>query len=141
MIGNREEAEEEALDSQRHEEEEAAAEEEDAGGNTTAIDAIVCNEAQDPNLPSCCSNYTKKNSPKKFKTFWNESLHQSFKWVAKFRSQDPEPKIPSARANACKVLWGLTRRRTRRRNGKETQRKRKETHKRKKGKKKEHCEM
>jgi hypothetical protein len=62
MIGNREEdEEEEALDSQRHEEEEAAAEEEDAGGNTTAI----CNETQDPNLPSCCSNHTKKNSPKK----------------------------------------------------------------------------
>jgi len=67
MIGNREEAEEEALDSQRHEEEE------DAGGNTTAIDAVICNETQDPNLPSCCSNYTKKNSPKKFKKIWNDS--------------------------------------------------------------------
>jgi hypothetical protein len=60
MIGNREEDEEEALDSQRHEEEETAAEEEDAGGNTTAIDAVICNETQDPNLPSCCSNHTKK---------------------------------------------------------------------------------
>jgi hypothetical protein len=76
MIGNREEDEkEEALDSQRHEEEEAAAEEEDAGGNTTAIDAVICNEIQDPNLPSCCSNHTKKNSPKKFTNFWNDSLH------------------------------------------------------------------
>jgi hypothetical protein len=105
MIGNREEDEkEEALDSQRHEEEEAAAEEEDAGGNTTAIDVVICNEPQDPNLPSYCSNCTKKNSQKKFTNFWNDSLHQSFKWVAKFRRQNPEPKIPSARANACKVL-------------------------------------